>query len=254
MVEFTKVDNDTTPDEFIKFLIQQESVAERRDKWESTSDNIQNVNKNTRVNAIRPEERKMYCKFHNNNMHSSSRCELSLEEKLKIVRQNNWCKKCATYHKTNECFRKNLKCNICNEDHLTYMHQLINQTNQTSVKVIDADESPSIQHVQETKIAINKGETSYAETATARIVVNDKYEDLRMIIDSASDFSFIDRKFVQQLNLKIFEAGVCLILRGINKSDSPKRTSTFTYLQFNSGNNKNKIQKKRSGFHQIRQN
>ena len=238
MIEFTKIEDDITPDKFIKFLIKQESIAERRDKWESSNnESSQNANRNARCNTIRPEI--FYCKFHNNYQHSSSRCELSITEKLKIVNQNNWCKKCATHHKTIECIRKNLQCNSCGEDHLSYMHNLIK--NETNVKTTESDEM--VQHVQETKIAINKGENSYAETATARIVANGKFEDLRMIVDSASDFSFIDKKFVQQLNLKIYDAGLSLILRGINQSDEPKRTSKFTYLQFNT-NNRNKIQVK----------
>uniref|UniRef100_A0A6P6Y677 Uncharacterized protein LOC113794857 n=1 Tax=Dermatophagoides pteronyssinus TaxID=6956 RepID=A0A6P6Y677_DERPT len=236
MTEFTKIDEDMTPDKFIKFLIQQESIAERWDKWES---NPQINNKNSRVNVIRPDETRIYCKFHNNNQHSSTRCDLTNDEKVKIIQQKNWCKKCATYHKTKECFRKNLKCNFCGEDHLTYMHELMNYT--TNEKSADSGETRIKQHVQSTKIAINKSELSYAETATATIVANNKSEDLRLIIDSASDFSFIDKKFVEKLNLKTFEAGICLVLRGINQSESPKRSSTFTYLQFNGGHNRNMI-------------
>lgn len=168
----------------------------------------------------------------------------SPKSRLRITQKQNLCRNClSTIHSTNTCKSEN-RCRYCNQNHNSLLHFDDITSNSSHNVDLNPEHKPANQSDNITLCTLNNGDANVFSPnqnillGTASISVLDsrnKYQKVRVLIDSASQNDFITTKCCKRLGLPVLTNRNSITIRGIG--DIPQRIKGITNLKFKSRSN-----------------
>ena len=158
------------------------------------------------VQSLNRTKRTIECAFCGK-QHDSSNCyttqRKSVEERLQIIKEKKLCFNCllptGPNHNSSTCKRPGCLIEGCGKKHHVLLHRVLPDTTEKQVK---SDNVTAHTGLQTTVVANVDSQERLLPTALAKLHANGKEVDVRILIDSGSDHSYIRTEVAQALNLK----------------------------------------------------
>lgn len=178
----------------------------------------------TKFDSDKKESVCNYCKLGHTIYKCPSFLEKSTSDRLRIVKEKNWCTNCLhSGHQINKCSSKS-SCRTCNEKHhsLLHMRSSSNHSSNSQTTFSNQSESSGDSVPKPAQVLTNVLPTrTTVLLATAQVEILDawgRFQKVRVLLDGGSQINIISQSCVNRLGLKTSK--IALSILGIGDSSS----------------------------------